>query len=703
MTTSIDTLKEQLSNDSDFDDDCENICEVIMDLSRSVNTRVKALENYYASEGIGDNAVEIISTLAGMYQISGSKLIEQFFYNLCTNGKISSFLKLEAAKSLLDYSEVEEGSDSDEDTDEREARIERDQAVQKRNIKRKNIAFQALNCVCSDLVTMPTPCRVEAICRLMESEEFYHNADNYFRDYVSDDNVDCEFRYKTILSLENISAKLIKEELDPLFLDKEFVNKFYTYLEQILDKLFPKIKPKKDSYKFWKEVLFQLSYDDIRSFFKHKFPDKSCGLDFFISSAQLTFLLHPTNIVYYRTLAGQYLLQKCNDLTDCQKSKVEQELLKFALNTELDYDRRADAADVLLRLGSTDMKQYGRDIIMELGRIDGEARTVFDNAQNVHTREVEDSVIEVLEFLSTLQTSKVNDKVIDFGYVNNQIENMLNEERKSLFIERSQNTEICDHCKSYISEKIYNDNKKYCSNTCLNFSIRDNKIRLALNRIYMDRVLYSKFNSSLVNILLKIWSYLTSHKNEQEMRKRLLEELEEMSGTCSSGFATRLINVISGFGDFSIRISYEDQIIANFTGRLNAAARNITSIDSVFRNKYLKDLVELWLYDENNEKILSNIKNRLKSPTRKEVIEEYLIENKQEKVEECITDFADAVLNEMTMSSSGYANRQNFSLFFRTYVSLIREELAEEFKDLIDSTDFDLYFRRSIMSYEGEL
>ena len=54
------------------------------------------------------------------------------------------------------------------------------------------------------------------------------------------------------------------------------------------------------------------------------------------------------------------------------------------------------------------------------------------------------------------------------------------------------------------------------------------------------------------------------HENEEEMRKRMLEELEEMSATCSTGFASRLINVISGFGEFNIRISWEDQIIANF-------------------------------------------------------------------------------------------------------------------------------------------
>ena len=55
------------------------------------------------------------------------------------------------------------------------------------------------------------------------------------------------------------------------------------------------------------------------------------------------------------------------------------------------------------------------------------------------------------------------------------------------------------------------------------------------------------------------------------------------------------------------------------------------------------------------------------------------------------------------MSSLGYATRQNFSLFFRTYVSLIREELADEFKDLIDDASYDLYFRKALMSYEGEL
>ena len=76
------------------------------------------------------------------------------------------------------------------------------------------------------------------------------------------------------------------------------------------------------------------------------------------------------------------------------------------------------------------------------------------------------------------------------------------------------------------------------------------------------------------------------------MKKRLLEELEEMSGTCSSGFASRLVNVISGFGDFKLTISWRDQIIANFTGRLNARARDITNDDKMKENYKLYNILK---------------------------------------------------------------------------------------------------------------
>lgn len=167
------------------------------------------------------------------------------------------------------------------------------------------------------------------------------------------------------------------------------------------------------------------------------------------------------------------------------------------------------------------------------------------------------------------------------------------------------------------------------------------KIRVAFNRIVMDRALYSKYNCTLSHILLQIWTYLTGHKNEEEIRKRLVEELTEMAGTCSSGFASRIINTISGFGDFSLKISWQDQIIANLTGRLNARIRDMDNLT-----------------------------------------------------------IQDKVLEEMTIPSSDYSLRKNFLKFFRKSVSSIREEMHKEFKDHITDVEYDLYFRAAVSMYE---
>ena len=178
----------------------------------------------------------------------------------------------------------------------------------------------------------------------------------------------------------------------------------------------------------------------------------------------------------------------------------------------------------------------------------------------------------------------------------------------------------------------------------------------------MDRALYSKYNCSLLNILLKIWTYLTTHESEDDMKKRLLEELIDMSGTCSSGFSSRLVNVISGYGDFNLNISWRDQIIANFTGRLNARARDISS----------------------KEKMSINCKLYNFSTPEMELLE----------------DFQEKVLEEMTVNSNDFASRKNFLKFFRKNMLTIRQELFEEFKNHIPDTDFDLYFRSAISNYE---
>jgi hypothetical protein len=179
------------------------------------------------------------------------------------------------------------------------------------------------------------------------------------------------------------------------------------------------------------------------------------------------------------------------------------------------------------------------------------------------------------------------------------------------------------------------------------------------------------------------------------------------------GYASRLINVISGFGQFNIRISWENQIVANFIGRINAKARTILDERSVFwlNDDLMSEITYLWLMKPENKDIYEKVYNAVsqnnigtKNTNKiKEITDFYLNtdnDTEHDKYTECIEVFAENVLSEITIPSSDYASRQSFSLFFRTHASEIREELYREFKDLITDDEFDMYIRKAYMQYD---
>ena len=670
MTTNIDELSEEYVCDTEIDYD--NLPATILDLSQNMETRMKALELYYEEKASETN--EIISRLNGMYQMSGIAILEQFLCKIAYNTKIDILLRLEASKALLVYKELEddiEKTDTEEEVKEKE---EENKLVQLRNNKRKENSANVLKEICSNGQELPTPCRIEAIISLLELELYPNEVNDAFITLVNDQNIECEFRYRTIISLEKKSLEYYKNTLNNYFTDKDFVAELFAEFLDLILKEFPDFSPNIENHKFFELLITRMGYDFAKKMYT-KYIDKICPYESFLFKAQLAFLKYDFNMTYYKVLAGQYLLQKFN-LNTSQREEVEYILLSIAGDEELDYDRRADAADVLMQLGSPEMKENGRAIIMQLGGVDGRVRTVFDNAQNVHNEEVEESVAEVLEFFAMMPLKMVNKQTIEFDYVKEQVEDMVKKMKESM------------------DEEEFKD--------------REKKIQVALSRIYLDRALYSKYNSTLSNILIKVWSYLVGHEHEEEMRKRLLEELEEMSGTCSTGFASRLINVISGFGEFNIRISWEDQIIANFSGRLNAAARKIMAEDSIFYNEKLDDVMKLWFNSKEQKELKDSIIEKLQTseyitgnPTLTNVVDAYLLTGTEEKTRVVVEYFAENVLNEMSLPSSSTHERLHFSLFFRTYVAYIREEMYQEFKDHLDDTSFDLYMRKALMHYEG--
>lgn len=354
-----------------------------------------------------------------------------------------------------------------------------------------------------------------------------------------------------------------------------------------------------------------------------------------LQQACMAFLMNSKNRTLHRILASQNLFAHGVE----QKDFISCILLSFATDVELDYNLRADAADVVLKYGSDGDKLRARDIILILGSQDRHGTfTIYQNAQNVHNDTIEQAVIDIIQYLSTIDI-----KDLTFDKVADALERV---------VERDD---------------------------------APNFIKISLNRIHMDRALYSTFNYSLQNILVRVFACIENAETaeiKKVLRSRLDQELTEMAGTCSTGFLGRLCNVLSGFNGLNMRISWEDQITANFGARMNA---RLAKLSSFLDENQRHDLLVLYC-GESDEK-----EPAVGTPEHDRF------------VEIAIDEFKTNVCLEMTLDPSCYEERVHYLKFSRMMFPSILEELAKEFAPHVQATDFDLYMRKALVHYEGQV
>lgn len=612
----------------------ENAREIALDISIGIDIRIKAIETCYIHRE--EEAIELIKKIGGMYVFSGSSVLQEYLIRICA-AAISNILKADVIVSLLSFEEWY--IETNEETDKQETDLY-NMEVKKRNYQRNIRSYECLNTFCKNMDGLPTPCKLDLIYALMESSDFEDQARLYFQTIVNDLTIDCEYRYKAILCLE--------KRVD---------------------------SNGKVSYERWKINNRELALKQSMEIFANQLG----------------------NMTVYRILAGQYLLQKLKShLIESEINHIQSLLFDIANDMDLDINLRADAADTLLSLGSDPVVRLATAIIEELGRTTIVPRTMYENAQNVHTQEVSESIEESISKLLDypIKTDESGTAQIDFIFVMSKVLGILEEERKTYINtkQKSVSTETdCGYCHRPCSKQFEIASKKQlfvCDSICDKKYIRDDKIKISLNRIDLDRVLYSKYNQTMSAILIRIWSYIVQNTHYDKLVCRLLEELEEMSGTCSSGIASRLINVISGYDDFNIRISWEDQIAGNLAGRLNAKIRAITTIPPDINNHWVKNLVITYL-------------SKLPVPI---TIDEYLSSESTEPridIQTILEDYQSTILNEITVVSSDHTHRLNFLKFFRENLPSILTELELEFKSHLSREQFDLAIRKALIKYEN--
>ena len=156
-------------------------------------------------------------------------------------------------------------------------------------------------------------------------------------------------------------------------------------------------------------------------------------------------------------------------------------------------------------------------------------KTVYSDSQNVHNSKINQTVITSLETLYNMYRNQINLEGVS---------KLENEDFKNICI---------DNIGSVILQ---------------NHPVKKDMIDKSMTYIKTSIATFGKNNLTLKDSLIAVWLWITEHKDKEELEIRLLEELKEMHGMCTTGHVARLINVIQGFTDddkLCIKISEADQ------------------------------------------------------------------------------------------------------------------------------------------------
>lgn len=223
-------------------------------------------------------------------------------------------------------------------------------------------------------------------------------------------------------------------------------------------------------------------------------------------------------------LSVQYILEKSAD-----KDWACGFLIGICHDQTHDENCRADAADILLRLGTKDSKEIALEVLKDLGRDKAvvDTKTVYNDKQNIHTFNQ-----QLMSFIETDLVEDTSLQLSTFTDVKKEVESLV---------------------------KTLTDRKQRL------------KAYAALERISKDTAIFTEYCVTSAELLVRVWAKIHSYTQSEikELKIRIIDELSDMGNTCSTGHAGRLVNIFNGYG-LDLKIEYRDQVKANMSGRLKA-------------------------------------------------------------------------------------------------------------------------------------
>ena len=273
------------------------------------------------------------------------------------------------------------------------------------------------------------------------------------------------------------------------------------------------------------------------------------------------FFFDMVNGVRERIVCAERLLHFDGDVYAIgRKLEVLVVLLAIASNDSVLYNARADALDVLLR---------------HVGQLMNEKSPT---AAGAVPKTAKETLIKIEKDAQSLLTKMGGSKNV---YENAQnAHNATIVQSADAFVERliAENGPCVFVYNEYLSCKNMIIDGARASDDATMTALTN-----ALKRIGIDSAQFASERIDLKMLLVLIVRRIRASKSkESELMKRLIEELVDMSDTCSSGHLSRFVNVFTGF-ERAIEMSFTDQLRSNFMSRFTAAITVHVNRDAIMR------------------------------------------------------------------------------------------------------------------------
>lgn len=231
--------------------------------------------------------------------------------------------------------------------------------------------------------------------------------------------------------------------------------------------------------------------------------------------------------ILYKLLCAQFMLSHPLDEYPFMKTHMkfsQQWLYNISKNETHSEQIRSEASDILIRLGTPNFRKVATDVIHAMGTkyVTARTRTIYHHSQNIH------EMVNIKDMLDALVQATIP-LTVDMDTI-------------LQWMATKDNTQAME----------------------------------SFQRMVMDTALYHRYR--LTEILCHVFQRIRESEHRIELEQRLLEELVEMNGWCSTGHLVRLLNTLHGFDPLvHVSLPVKEEIRAAVMARLQTHMRLCTT------------------------------------------------------------------------------------------------------------------------------